>query len=134
MIRFYAGPFSIREGLDRGVPDRRSTRAQQPIRCATGAGSLAPDVDATYFALGKWAEAGQLATAAGALGWFAAPGPDGQVRALLDGELPPDLAELLVQIDERIDAGPTTADLPHLRAALRELILRGGGGVPSDTH
>ena len=131
LARYYTGPSSIGEGLEAGATSEGLLHLS-----AEADSSLAPDprdggagfVDATYFALGKWAAAAQLAVAAGDLDWFDEPGPRRQLRQLRRAELPADLATSVSTVVEILDAHPTAADLPRLRAALRELVLRGGGG------
>jgi hypothetical protein len=97
---------------------------------------LAPDprddypgyVDGTFYLLGKWAGAGQLAVAAGRLDWFDEPGPRRALRQLRRAELPADVAEPFSTITAILDAGPGEADLPRLREAFETLIRRAGGG------
>jgi len=131
LIGYYAGPGSIRDGLSSGIP------ATIPIRLNAEADDLlAPGperddpgfVNGTYFALGKWAAAAQLAAAVGELDWFGEPGPRRQLRRLRDAELPADLAMPLESVAKAVEAGPPATDLPRLRVALAELVTRGGGG------
>jgi hypothetical protein len=97
---------------------------------------LAPDprenypgyLDGTFYTLGKWAGAAQLAVATGRLDWFDEPGPRRALRQLRRAELPADVAEPFSTITAILDAGPAEADLPRLREAFETLIRRAGGG------
>ncbi len=128
MGSYFAGPGSVRDGLEHGQP--ALTLASHTAEADRHLAPLKGDspVDRRYYALGKWAGAGQLAVTAGELPWFLEPGPLAALLQLRRRSLPPDLAEPFSTITETLDAGPTPADLPRLAEAFETLIRRAGGG------
>jgi hypothetical protein len=130
-IHYYTGADSIRNGLEARAPSTElldlNSRADSDL--APGPRDDDPGfVDGTFYTLGKWAGAAQLAVAAGRLDWFDEPGPRRALRQLRRAELPTDVAEPFFTITAILDAGPAEADLPRLREAFETLIRCAGGG------
>lgn len=128
LARYYVGPDGIADGLSSGMPlPELLDRSDQADDLLTPDPRHGPGpIDATYLALGKWAEAAQLAAAAGDVDWFGETAPRRQLAQLRRAELPADLADPFATVVELVDAGPAAADLPRLQQALADLIARGG--------
>ena len=78
LVDYYAGPGSIRDGFEHHTPAAPllALNAEADELLAPGPERDDPGfVDGTYFALGKWAAAAQLAAAVGDLDWFTGPAP-----------------------------------------------------------
>lgn len=125
---YFGGPGSLRDLLVQQMPTAELLDLHREADSVLSASSDGGPsfVDPFWFAFGKWAEAGYLAALTGRADHFRSAEHERFRRRLGRTDLPPEIAQAFVEVDELLRADEESG--ARLAEAFAVLIRRSGGG------